>query len=129
MFDIETRIRMPSRRQRWAVVADDRCATRAELATFLKERGFCVLEAADGFDALAKIGSCGPAVALLRRRMPAYDGERAAALCRALYPSTRIILTRASADPALAGEDMAIPTVHWPAEQAWLAHWLEEQVE
>ncbi len=93
MFDIAAIIRLPDGRCRQAVVADGDRGDRTELVDLLRRRGFDVIEVADGLEALDRIGNLAPQVALMRRDMPACDGERAALLARLLYPATRIILT------------------------------------
>ncbi|KAA0686725.1 response regulator [Azospirillum brasilense] len=97
-FSIDANIRLPGQGDRHAVVADDDHAQRNALARHLAERGFTVSTVSGGFEALSLIGAEGPAVALLRRRMPEDEGDRAAALACMLYPHTRIILTAGAPD-------------------------------
>ncbi|KAA0683083.1 response regulator [Roseomonas genomospecies 6] len=97
-FSIDADIRPPGQGERRAVVADDDPGQRDALARHLTARGFTVSKVSSGFEALSVIGAEGPAVAMLRRRMPEDEGDRAAALACMLYPRTRIILTVGAPD-------------------------------
>ena len=97
-FSIDADIRSPGQGGRRAVVADDDPGQRDALAGHLAARGFTVSTVSSGFEALNAIGAEGPAVALLRRRLPEDEGDRAAALACMLYPHTRIILTASQPD-------------------------------
>ena len=123
MFSIEARIRTPQPGGRRAVVADDDREQRATLARHLEARGFTVAEADDGYEALTIIGAEAPSVALLRRRMASYDGDRAAALARLLYPQTRIILT--TSHPDLIAGDTPFPILLRPVDVTQLDRCLD----
>lgn len=123
MFSIDARIRSPGSGGRRAVIADDDAGQRAALVRHLAGRGFSVSEVEDGFAALSIIGEEAPAVALLRRRMVADDGDRAAAMASMLYPRTRIILT--ANHPELVPEDSPFTVLTRPVDLEALDRCLE----
>jgi CheY-like chemotaxis protein len=130
MFDIGVTIRLPEGAAPRAVVADDDCRLRAEWVSLLEARGYEVVEAADGYEALAQIGRLNAALAILRLRMDAYDGERAAMVAHILYPRTRIILTSGvtelSAEASSIGSD-AFPVLHRPINPTLLDRCLSRE--
>jgi len=64
------------------LVIDDSATMRSCLASYLGEAGYRVVLAEDGFDALAKIGDCHPALIVCDIVMPRLDGYRTCALVR-----------------------------------------------
>ncbi len=56
------------------LIVDDNTASRRLLAAALKSAGFTALQASDGADALAAIGSTPPDIVLLDLEMPGLDG-------------------------------------------------------
>jgi len=64
------------------LVIDDSATMRRCLASYLDEAGYRVVLAEDGFDALAKIGDCRPALIVCDIVMPRLDGYRTCALVR-----------------------------------------------
>ncbi|MEQ8389345.1 MAG: response regulator [Alphaproteobacteria bacterium] len=60
------------------VVADDDPAQLEEISDYLRRRGHDVVEARDGFSALAAIKKYQPRIALIDVNMPNWDGVRVA---------------------------------------------------
>lgn len=65
------RLRRPGRP---ILVVDDDPAIRALVVEALTDDGYPVVQAADGFEALALVGSADPCLVLLDMRMPVMDG-------------------------------------------------------
>lgn len=64
------------------LVIDDSATMRSCLAAYLGQAGYRVVQAADGFEALAAIGDCQPALIVCDIVMPRLDGYRTCALVR-----------------------------------------------
>jgi len=56
------------------LVVDDESDIRDAVSELLSERGYDVVEAADGAEALAKLRACRPSVVLLDLMMPGMNG-------------------------------------------------------
>lgn len=65
------------------LVIDDSATMRTCVAGYLRDAGYRVVLAEDGFDALAKLGDCRPALVVCDVVMPRLDGYRTCALIRA----------------------------------------------
>jgi DNA-binding NarL/FixJ family response regulator len=88
-----------------AVVADDHPALLAAVADVLTENGIDVIgRAATGDDALAKLESRRPTVALLDVRMPRLGGIQVAERVRRSSPETAILLYTGYGDRAVLSE-------------------------
>lgn len=65
------------------LVIDDSATVRSAAGKVLSEAGYRVVMAENGFDALAKIGDCRPALIVCDVLMPRLDGYRTCALIKA----------------------------------------------
>jgi twitching motility two-component system response regulator PilG len=65
------------------LVIDDSATMRCSVEKYLGEAGYRVVVAENGFDALAKIGDCRPALIVCDILMPRLDGYRTCALIKA----------------------------------------------
>ena len=65
------------------LVIDDSATIRSAAAKILGEAGYCVVVAENGFDALAKIADCQPALIVCDIVRPRLDGYRTCALIKA----------------------------------------------
>lgn len=65
------------------LVIDDSATVRSAAGKVLSEAGYRVVMAENGFDALAKIGDCRPALIVCDILMPRLDGYRTCALIKA----------------------------------------------
>jgi DNA-binding NarL/FixJ family response regulator len=85
-----------------AVVADDHPALLAAVCDFFADSGIDVIgRASDGQEALAKIETRRPAVALIDIRMPRLGGIEVAQRAARAAPETKILLYTAYGDEAL----------------------------
>jgi CheY-like chemotaxis protein len=92
------------------LVADDDPAVRRQVATLLRRKGYSVLEAADGEEAVAIALRERPAMVLLDIRMPRMDGIEALHALRDLEETHDVPVVMMTASPAVAGaarEEMA----------------------
>lgn len=65
------------------LVIDDSATIRSAAEKVLREAGYCVVVAENGFEALAKIADCQPALIVCDIVMPRLDGYRTCALIKA----------------------------------------------
>jgi twitching motility two-component system response regulator PilG len=65
------------------LVIDDSATVRSAAGKVLSDAGYRVVMAENGFDALAKIGDCRPALIVCDILMPRLDGYRTCALIKA----------------------------------------------
>lgn len=65
------------------LVIDDSATVRSAAGKVLSDAGYRVVVAENGFDALAKIGDCRPALIVCDILMPRLDGYRTCALIKA----------------------------------------------
>lgn len=74
------------------VVADDDPAQLEEISDYLRRRGHDVVEARDGFSALAAIKKYQPRIALIDVNMPNWDGVRVAEVASSFNHKLALIL-------------------------------------
>ncbi len=86
------------------LVADDDPALRRHIATLLRRRGFSVLEAADGEEAVAIALRERPAMVLLDIRMPGMGGIEALHALRDLEETHDVPVVMMTASPTVAGD-------------------------
>lgn len=77
------------------LVVDDQENARRTLAIALRLEGFVVAEAADGSDALDRLGSFMPDLCLIDLMMPGMNGLELSRQLRERAPEVRIVLTSA----------------------------------
>lgn len=80
------------------LVADDDPAQLQEMSEFLRSRGFDVIEAKDGHEAIAMIAEQRPRILMLDVNMPGWDGVRVAEAARGLDHKVITILMTAETD-------------------------------
>ena len=84
------------------VVADDHPALLSAVAEYLAENGVeIVARARNGREAVERIGTLKPAIAIVDLRMPEFDGIQVVRDAAGVSPSTRVILYTGQADQAL----------------------------
>jgi two-component system response regulator HydG len=88
------------------LVADDEPSSRSGLSTLLRQEGFDVTVAEDGYKALARVEETAPDVLLTDLKMPGLDGIELLRKARALYPELIVILMTAFAGVETAVEAM-----------------------
>lgn len=86
---------------RTALVVDDEAMIRRLVRTVLEADDFKVVEATDGFEALALAAAEKPSVVVLDVMMPEMDGVE---VCRRLDCTQRIVMLTARDDPVLEQE-------------------------
>ena len=76
------------------LVIDDSATVRGAVGGYLRDAGYQVVLAEDGFDALAKIGDCRPQLNVCDILMPRLDGYRTCALVRAsaVFRATPVLM-------------------------------------
>lgn len=76
------------------LVIDDSATVRGAVGGYLRDAGYQVVLAEDGFDALAKIGDCRPQLIVCDILMPRLDGYRTCALVRAsaVFRATPVLM-------------------------------------
>ncbi|MBB5367904.1 MULTISPECIES: response regulator [unclassified Janthinobacterium] len=81
------------------LVIDDSATIRSSVERILSGAGYRVVVAEDGFDALAKIGDCQPALIVCDILMPRLDGYRTCALIKAsaAFHATPVLMLSAKA--------------------------------
>ncbi len=77
------------------LVVDDEANARTALAELLKEEGYAVETAADGFKALAKFEEHHPALILTDLKMPGMDGVELLQKARGLDPDVEVVVMTA----------------------------------
>lgn len=75
------------------MVVDDAAESRAEIADYFVARGYEVLVAVDGIEALAQTITRGVDVVIMNATLPGLEGYEAAAILRRINPRVQIILT------------------------------------
>lgn len=84
---------------RTALVVDDEMVIRRLVRTVLEADDFVVMEASDGFEALALADTAHPAVVILDVMMPDLDGVE---VCRRLdHDAVKVVMLTARDDPDL----------------------------
>ena len=76
------------------LVIDDSATVRGAVGGYLRDAGYQVVLAEDGFDAMAKIGDCRPQLIVCDILMPRLDGYRTCALVRAsaVFRATPVLM-------------------------------------
>src|SRR5690606_20569188 len=77
------------------LVVDDEANARTALAEILKDEGYSVESAADGFKALPKLRDCSPNVVLTDLKMPDMDGLELIGKVRELDPEIGVVIMTA----------------------------------
>ncbi len=116
MFSIDLpKARPPTPGRRCALVADDDATRRAGLVRHLMNRGFFVVESAEGTAALQVAAREPLALAVLHRTAPDdADSDRTAALIRLIHPQSGIILAVDTASgPSESATDWPVITDPW----------------
>lgn len=80
------------------LVVDDDDMVRAVVADDLRARGYDVLEASDGIDALAKLEATGCAAAVIDFLMPGLNGAEVAKAARGIQPDLPIVFISGYSD-------------------------------
>ena len=80
------------------LVVDDEKETREFLSEFLKLRGYQVLTASDGFEALTAVKNERPHIVLLDIKMPGLDGVEVLRRIRAIDKEAGVIMVTAVKD-------------------------------
>lgn len=75
------------------LVVDPREESRRRVADYFRARGYDILLAADGVEALVRTILPGVDVVIMSATLPGLEGYEAAAIVRRIRPRTRIILT------------------------------------
>jgi two-component system, OmpR family, response regulator len=75
------------------MVVDHAEESRAALAAYFSARGFSIVTAADGIQALSLAVSCHVDVVIMSATLPLLEGYEAAAILRRIDPRVQIILT------------------------------------
>lgn len=84
------------------LIVDDDPSIRAMLGFVLDDEGFTVVEAADGAEAIERLGADAPDAMVLDLMMPRIDGHAVLRTRRErdLAPDTRIVILTAKTDPS-----------------------------
>jgi two-component system response regulator HydG len=93
------------------LVADDEASSRSGLSALLKDEGFEVVVAEDGYKALARLQETAPDVLLTDLRMPGLDGIELLKKAREVYPDLVVVLMT-----AFAGVETAVRAMQEGAE-------------
>ena len=96
-----------TKRRRSILVVDDEAATRRVFATFLRRRGFDVLEAEHGQGALVMAQRAEPDAIVLDIQMPVLDGVTTAELLKLDASTAYIPLIAVTGHPFEGGEEEA----------------------
>jgi DNA-binding NtrC family response regulator len=94
---------MPSK----ILVVDDEPSVRKELRKFLNDKGYDVVEAGDGNEALTVYQQENPHVVLLDVRMPGKDGVETLHELKALDPEASVIMVTAVHEEDIAKQAMS----------------------
>jgi two-component system response regulator HydG len=95
------------------LVADDESSARSGLATLLRDEGFDVWLAEDGFKALTRIQEEAPDVLITDLRMPGLDGIELLRRAREVDPKIIVVLVTAYADVETAVRAMQEGAEHY----------------
>jgi DNA-binding NtrC family response regulator len=95
-------------RERTVLVVDDESHIRELLSDYLTERGFKVIEAADGLEALTALKNERPSGIVLDLRMPRLGGIEALRRIRAFDPAATVIVVTGVPDVDLHRQAMAL---------------------
>lgn len=86
------------------MVVDDVAESRAALAEFFAARGWQVVVAVDGVDALTQTIAHGVDAVVMNALLPGLEGYETAAILRRLHPQIQIVLMLEPRDTAPRGE-------------------------
>lgn len=86
------------------LVVDDEQAIRQILANMLRNRGYNVVMAEDGYKAIEKVKQISFAIAFLNIRMPGIDGVQTLKEIRKISPETRVVMMTGYPDKNLEKE-------------------------
>jgi len=95
------------------LVVDDEPEVRRLLRDFLSDRGYEVLLAADGLEALESLGAHRPDLVLLDIAMPEMDGVEALKQITTIDPAVRVIMVTANTDISLTSRLLALGAVDY----------------
>ena len=95
------------------LIVDDEPAVRQLLGEFLSSRGYEVLQAADGLEAIATVESGKPDLVLLDVAMPGMDGVETLRQISVTAPATRVIMVTANTDISLTSRLLALGAVDY----------------
>jgi two-component system, response regulator, stage 0 sporulation protein F len=98
------------------LVVDDEGAVREVLCDYFVDRGYAVVQAANGQEALATFARERPDVVLLDIRMPGLDGVQVLKRLREADPHVAVIMVTANEDVGLARETLSIGAFDYVAK-------------
>jgi two-component system response regulator (stage 0 sporulation protein F) len=98
------------------LIVDDEEPVREVLNDYFRERGYTVITAANGQEALAAFTREGPDVVLLDVRMPGIDGLQVLKRLRQVDPDVAVIMVTANEDLALARETLSVGAFDYVAK-------------
>ncbi len=115
--------RIPWREHRTVLLVEDEDAVRLLAARGLRNRGFRVIEAVSGDQALAKLNERERAIHLIVSDivMPGTDGISLARAARGMLPDVKVVLTSGYSDDLMVGEFRDDPNVRFLAKPFTLA--------
>lgn len=111
-----------------ALVVDDDTEVREVLGDYLKQKGFEVLRAADGEEALRRLQEFRPQVVLLDIAMPGLSGVETLRRIKALPLETFVVMVSGQEDMEEARRTLALGAADYvqkPVDFAYLGHVLE----
>jgi two-component system response regulator (stage 0 sporulation protein F) len=98
------------------LIVDDEAPVREVLSDYFTERGYVVIAAADGEEALAVFVRERPDIVLLDVRMPGLDGLQVLKRLRAIDPDVAVIMVTANEDVAIARETLSVGAFDYVAK-------------
>jgi len=98
------------------LIVDDEPSVRDVLRDYFVERGYIVIAAADGREALAAFARERPDVVLLDMRMPGLDGLTVLRRLREADPDVAVIMVTANEDLAVARETLSVGAFDYVAK-------------
>lgn len=98
------------------LIVDDEASVRDVLYDYFVERGYTVIAAADGHEALAAFVRERPDVVLLDVRMPGLDGLTVLRRLREADPDVAVIMVTANEDLAVARETLSVGAFDYVAK-------------
>lgn len=97
---------------RKVLLADDEVAWRRATAEYLRQRGFEVVEASNGLEALRQIDMLRPPLVVLDLMMPRLGGLDALKTIRAVNPAITVVVVTGVQDPELHRQALALGAAH-----------------
>ena len=98
------------------LIVDDEASVRDVLCDYFVARGYAVIAAADGHEALAAFARERPDVVLLDVRMPGLDGLTVLKRLREADPEVAVIMVTANEDLAVARETLSVGAFDYVAK-------------